>query len=98
MTESTLNGSRTLSSRLVDILLRREPSRVRCSIRDDGSGFDIAAGNARNAPRGLGLLGMRERVNALGGTLAIESSPGHGTELRIDLPTEARHAAPNPAC
>ena len=51
------------------------------TIRDDGAGFDPSA-----ATSGFGLLGMRERVELLGGTLRIESSPGAGTTVSATLP------------
>jgi len=65
-----------------------------CSIRDDGAGFKMRQG--RGAPRkGLGLVAMRERVSAIGGTLQIESRPGHGTEICIRLPLEDSNANSN---
>ena len=67
-----------------------------CTIRDDGAGFKIRPG--RGTPRkGLGLVAMRERVSAIGGTLQIESRPGHGTELSIRIPLEAYDANTNRA-
>jgi signal transduction histidine kinase len=56
-----------------------------CSVKDDGVGFQVAPG-ADGARRGLGLLGMRERIHALGGCLDINTGPGMGTELVISLP------------
>jgi signal transduction histidine kinase len=50
-------------------------------IEDDGKGFDPSARSA-----GLGLLGMRERVELLDGGLVVDSSPGVGTTLLLDLP------------
>jgi signal transduction histidine kinase len=63
-----------------------------CSVRDDGAGFD--SGNVQRASgrKGLGLVAMQERVSAIGGTLRIESGPGQGTELSIQLPLEDGHA------
>jgi signal transduction histidine kinase len=63
-----------------------------CSVRDDGAGFD--SGNVQRASgrKGLGLVAMQERVSAIGGTLRIESGPGRGTELSIQLPLEDGHA------
>jgi signal transduction histidine kinase len=49
-------------------------------IRDDGRGFDAAR------VRGLGLLGMEERVEHLGGTFAIQSRGGGGTAINVRLP------------
>jgi len=57
-----------------------------CSIRDDGEGFDSKQTQSAPHRKGLGLIAMQERVSAIGGTLHIESSPGHGTELSIRLP------------
>jgi signal transduction histidine kinase len=58
------------------------PDRVAVVIEDDGAGFDPATGPGE----GLGLLGMRERVDLLDGSLAIESEPGSGTTLLVELP------------
>ena len=54
---------------------------VTLELRDDGCGFDMAARSD-----GFGLLGIRERVEAMGGELALNSRPGHGTVLLISLP------------
>ena len=66
-----------------------------CSIRDDGSGFNIPQSQKPPLRKGLGLIAMRERVGAIGGTLQIESRPGNGTQLSIRLPLEADHASSN---
>ncbi|MCU1267838.1 MAG: putative two-component system sensor kinase [Acidobacteria bacterium] len=58
--------------------------RVQLSIRDDGCGFDIQAGNGR--PGHFGLIGMRERAEQIGGTLSIHSGNGSGTEIVVDVP------------
>jgi len=65
-----------------------------CSIRDDGAGFDSSQAHAApgRSRKGLGLIAMQERVTAIGGTLHIESRPGHGTEVSIRLPLEGSHA------
>jgi two-component system sensor histidine kinase UhpB len=64
---------------------------LHCSIRDDGTGFDIRAAQAAAGHKGLGLIAMRERLSAIGGTLSIESSERRGTELLIRLPMEDEH-------
>jgi signal transduction histidine kinase len=66
-----------------------------CSIRDDGAGFDTGLSERAPLRKGLGLVAMRERVSAIGGTLQIESRPSHGTELSIRLPLEGDHATSN---
>jgi len=55
---------------------------------DDGEGFDAHVAHAEGKRRGLGLIGIRERLNAVGGTLSIHSAPGRGTKLLIRLPLE----------
>jgi len=69
-------------------LARRGKGNLRCSIRDDGSGFDVASTLSNHAQGGLGLVGIRERLNAVGGSLQIHSQPGRGTELIADVPAE----------
>jgi two-component system sensor histidine kinase UhpB len=61
---------------------------LRLTIDDDGCGIDPAA------PRGHGLTGMQERVEALGGSFAVAGLPGHGTSLRAIIPLRER-AAPH---
>jgi PAS domain S-box-containing protein len=63
----------------------QESDAIRCSIRDDGVGFDVPEILSRRGERGLGLIGIRERVSALGGFLAIHSTPGQGTELVVTI-------------
>ena len=58
---------------------------IEVSIRDDGTGFDPAT-----RTEGFGVLGMRERVALLHGTLDIESAAGHGTTVRCTLPVQRR--------
>jgi len=61
---------------------------LRCSVRDNGAGFSMDSVRANGQRRGLGLSSMHERLNAVGGTLRIESSPGNGTQLLMTLPLE----------
>ncbi|MCU1316207.1 MAG: hypothetical protein JWN63_1529 [Candidatus Acidoferrum typicum] len=63
-----------------------------CSIRDDGAGFEVRALQAAGCRKGLGLIGMQERLSAIGGTVRIESHRGRGTELLIRLPLEDTYA------
>jgi two-component system sensor histidine kinase DegS len=68
----------------VDVDIRGDSAGIR--IRDDGRGFDVsAAGPPGDAPR-LGLIGMRERALAVGGTLEVRSRPGSGTFVEAELP------------
>jgi signal transduction histidine kinase len=56
-------------------------------VRDDGKGFDLPA-QMGELPRGgrLGLVGMQERARLVGATFTIDTTPGRGTTLRIELP------------
>lgn len=58
---------------------------VQCAVRDDGIGFEVAS---TKLALGLGLTGMRERLEALGGELVIRSVPGQGTVLTATIPVE----------
>jgi signal transduction histidine kinase len=69
-------------------LIRDSKGTLRCAIRDDGVGFDVVTLLARKERGGLGLIGMRERLNAVGGTLHIHSEIRWGTELRIEIPAD----------
>lgn len=56
-------------------------------IKDDGRGFEVKEGGASDSSLGQwGLLGMHQRAFALGGTVVINSTPGHGSEVRINIP------------
>jgi len=69
----------------VTVSLRRENGRLSLEIVDDGIGFNPVMLPGRR-PRGLGLLGMRERLAMINGTLAIESAPGHSTRILACAP------------
>ena len=86
--EALTNASKHAKATRVWIQVRREGGTLCCSIRDDGEGFDIRATHAEGKRRGLGLIGIQERLNAVGGTLAINSAPGRGTKLLIRIPLE----------
>ena len=68
-----------------------------CSIQDDGVGFDLRQQRKLTGQKGLGLVAMQERVSAIGGTLRIESYPGRGTEVSLQLSLEASHGNTNSA-
>ena len=69
-------------------------ARLWIEIEDDGSGFDPAAVRAdTDTLRGVGLMGMRERMDLIGGTIEIDSAPDEGTRIRIDTPLRVGEAA-----
>ncbi|MGA8184788.1 MAG: ATP-binding protein [Terriglobia bacterium] len=69
------------------------PQAVTIEIEDDGRGFDPAGISETAATgRGLGLAGIRERMEILGGTAIIDSAPGQGTRLVLNVPRGENHA------
>lgn len=71
------------------VQLQRLPLAVQITIDDDGVGFDLEEKERANGREGLGLVGMRERAARFDGTVRIESAPGRGTRLTVELPTQS---------
>jgi signal transduction histidine kinase len=90
--EALNNATRHARPRRVEIQVRLGPGAVHCTIGDDGQGFDVPSTVEGRAARGLGLIGIRERLSALRGQLTIDSAPGRGTELSIAIPLEVHDA------
>ncbi len=86
--EAFYNIAKHAEATSVEVRLHFKKSVIRMHIRDDGRGFDVAeAMSSKDRPRGLGLLGMKERVELVNGTFSIQSSPGKGgTEINIEIP------------
>jgi two-component system, NarL family, sensor histidine kinase UhpB len=82
--EALNNVSKHAHASHVTIAVRRDERHVFCSVRDDGVGFALAP--ERVGARGIGLIGMRERLTPLGGQLSIDSAPGRGTEIGVTIP------------
>ena len=82
--EALQNALRHAGSARVVVRLANGDGRLVLSVSDDGVGFEPAAGAARG--RRLGLTSMEERAAVLGGTLTIESAPGAGTTVRLEVP------------
>ena len=86
--EALNNVRKHAHARTVQIELAPVAEGIECRIRDDGVGFNAHA-PASAAGEGIGLLGVRERLAALGGSLAIDSGPGRGTMLSLRIPAKA---------
>ncbi len=69
----------------VDVSITFDNSVVRLFVTDDGCGFNKKTIDRKGHPRGFGMIGMRERVDALNGKIMVTSSPGKGTKIRIDV-------------
>jgi signal transduction histidine kinase len=90
--EALTNAAKHAKASRVSIRIGRKNRLFCCSIEDDGVGFDVEAVQSDRKRRGLGLIGMQERLNGIGGTLSIDSARGRGTRLLIQLPAEASNA------
>jgi signal transduction histidine kinase len=84
--EAMTNVARHAQASRMEVNIQKLHSAARMDIKDDGKSFQVerilrAKGNKR-----LGLLGMRERVEMVGGTFCVESAPGRGTIVRVEIP------------
>lgn len=91
--EATTNIARHADARTCRVSLHRPPGRVQLIVEDDGHGFEASRVLAPGARSGLGLLGMQERVTGFGGTFRVDSHPGQGTRVIVDVPALLRPAA-----
>lgn len=80
--EALNNAGRHSGAERIEVRLRRSPSAVELEVADDGRGFAF-----EQSERGLGIGGMRERALLVGGELTIESRPGEGTRVHLEIPT-----------
>ncbi|NUO41408.1 MAG: GAF domain-containing sensor histidine kinase [Streptomyces sp.] len=82
--EALHNALRHSGADHVDVTLARRGSGALLSVTDDGSGFDPKT--TRRAGRHLGLVSMRDRASGVGGALTVESAPGKGTTIEMEVP------------
>ncbi len=80
--EALTNITRHAAAKKAIIQVVSTPARIQLSIRDDGKGFD----STQTTNLGLGLVGIRERAESIGATCHIDSAPGSGTIINIDMP------------
>ena len=84
--EALTNVAKHAHARQVKLGLEAASQGARLTIADDGVGFDTQAHHRRGARREWGFITMRERSEAVGGSLRIQSAPGQGTQLIIEVP------------
>jgi PAS domain S-box-containing protein len=86
--EALNNIAKHSEAKHVNILLTYSHPKLICTIKDDGVGFEQTEGMVPfgSGKKGIGLLGMRERVGSVGGTMDIRSKNAEGTMLRVELP------------
>jgi PAS domain S-box-containing protein len=92
--EALNNVAKHAEARRVSVILERRQDGVTALIEDDGRGFDPERAGSGQGRRALGLLGMRERVALVGGTLLVESEDGGGATLRASIPLRVSPGGP----
>ena len=91
MQEAFTNIAKYSHAKNIEIILRRKEDSVYLSVSDDGVGFDLESFMKRPWRRKedkvrLGLQGLKERMELLGGSLSVYSAAGRGTKLEAELP------------
>jgi signal transduction histidine kinase len=90
--EALTNVARHAQASRVDVNIQKLPHRICMKIADDGKSFDVERTLKANGSKRLGLLGMRERMEMVGGDFAVESSSGKGTTIIAQIPSGKTHA------
>jgi signal transduction histidine kinase len=84
--EALTNVGRHAHASQVDVTIQKLPRAVGLTIQDNGKSFQVERVLRAKWNNRLGLLGMRERVEMVGGSLRIESAPGQGTTIHAEIP------------
>jgi PAS domain S-box-containing protein len=84
--ESLTNVAKHARASNVEITIRKRRNRIHLEIKDDGRAFKIDSQLSGKRKKRLGLLGMQERVRLVNGDFAIETQPGKGTTVRVEIP------------
>ena len=82
VSEALANAAKYSQAARIDVSIHQRGGRLLVSVRDDGVG-------GADTGRGSGLVGLADRVEAMGGSLTVQSRPGEGTQVRAELPVEA---------
>ena len=84
--EALTNVGRHANASRVDVNIQRVSSTVCMDIHDNGKSFDAERILRTGKTRRMGLIGMRERVEMIGGKFSVDSSPGNGTTIKVQVP------------
>lgn len=84
--EALTNVTRHSRARHAKIKLQKRRALVHCAVQDDGTGFHVDSIISKDGRKGLGLIGIQERLNVLKGTFRVDSQIGRGTKLSITIP------------
>jgi signal transduction histidine kinase len=94
--EALTNVGRHAQASQVDVSIEKLPRAVGLTIKDNGKSFQVDRVLHPKKNKRLGLLGMRERVEMVGGSLRVESAPGKGTTIRAEIPFTNGRAGETP--
>jgi signal transduction histidine kinase len=94
--EALTNVARHARATHVKVSIRLDQDKVCMDIHDDGRGFQVEGVSAIKHSKRLGLLGMRERAEMIGGTFCVDSAPGKTTTVRIEIPKDKTRAKLSP--
>ncbi len=100
--EALTNAAKHAGARSVDVVVTAANGQLTATVRDDGRGFapETYAGRssrAANGGAGVGLFGMEERARLAGGSLRIQSAPGRGTSVTLQVPVDSLEPVYEPA-
>jgi len=84
--EALTNIARHAHASVVDVSIDKLPNGIGMKIKDDGKSFQVDRILQAKKNKRLGLLGMRERIEMVGGNFTVESAPGKGTTIRARIP------------
>jgi len=84
--EALTNVARHAKASRVEVSLQKQPDGICMKIKDDGKSFQVERTLHANGGKRLGLLGMRERLEMVGGKFGVESAPGQGTTITAQIP------------
>jgi len=90
-TEMLANAGKHAAAEHVELTLTYAPDDLRVVVSDDGKGFDLSSIEI-DRTGGFGLLNIRERIESVGGTLTIESTPGQGSGNTVQVPVTGQVA------
>ena len=94
--EALTNVGRHAHASQVEVAIQRRPCLVSLMIHDNGKSFEVRRVLHAKSNQRLGLLGMRERIEMIGGQLVIDSAPGKGTTIRAEIPFAKRRKSRTP--
>lgn len=84
--EALTNVARHAKASRTEVIIRKIDGLIRMEIKDDGQGFAVEGTPSAVKAGRLGMLGMRERVEMVGGTFCAESAAGSPTTIRVEIP------------